>query len=99
MKEIVEQQIQTVFDPEFPLIDIWTMGLIYDVQANEETQQVDITMTYTTPACPSWEEMQEMMITAIHDVYPEAMINIELTFEPMRTIEMMKDEDLKRMFE
>jgi metal-sulfur cluster biosynthetic enzyme len=53
MKEIVEQQIQTVFDPEFPLIDIWTMGLIYDVQANEETQQVDITMTYTTPACPS----------------------------------------------
>jgi hypothetical protein len=43
--------------------------------------------------------MQEMMITAIHDVYPEAMINIELTFEPMRTIEMMKDEDLKRMFE
>ncbi len=99
MKEIIEEQIQTVFDPEFPLIDIRTMGLIYDVKANEETQQVDITMTYTTPACPSWDQMQEMMHTAIYDKYPEALINIEVVFEPMRTIDMMKDEDLKRMFE
>jgi metal-sulfur cluster biosynthetic enzyme len=99
MKEEVEEQIQTVFDPEFPLIDIRTMGLIYNVEADEETQQVSITMTYTTPACPSGDLMQEMMETAIHDVYPDAMVLIEVVFDPMRTIDMMKDEDLKRMFE
>ena len=56
-------------------------------------------MTYTTPACPSGELMQEIMINAIHEKFPDWGINIDVTFDPMRSIQMMKDEDLKRMFE
>jgi len=97
--EQVEEQIQTVYDPEFPLIDIWTMWLIYEITPDEENDVVDILMTYTTPACPSWDLMQEMMINAIQDRWPHRWVNIDITFEPMRTIDMMKDEDLKRMFE
>jgi metal-sulfur cluster biosynthetic enzyme len=95
----IEEQIQTVYDPDFPLIDIWTMGLIYDIKPDMQNDGVDITMTYTTPACPSGETMKEMMINAIQERFPDFMVNIDVTFEPMRTIDMIKDEDLKRMFE
>jgi len=95
----VEECIQTVFDPDFPLIDIWTMGLIYDITYNKKSNELLIVMTYTTPACPSGEIMQEMMRNAILDKFPAMLITIELTFDPMRTIAMIKDEDLQRMFE
>lgn len=95
----VEECIQTVFDPDFPLIDIWTMGLIYDIRYIKRSNQLSITMTYTTPACPSGEIMQDMMRNAILEKFPAMLINIDLTFDPMRTIQMIKDEDLQRMFE
>ncbi len=31
-QEWVIDALKTVFDPEFPLVDIWTMGLIYQIQ-------------------------------------------------------------------
>jgi len=101
-KEIItniEEQIKTVYDPDFPLIDIRTMWLIYDIKADRDNHIIDIHMTYTTPACPSGELMQEIMINAIHEKFPDWGINIDVTFDPMRSIQMMKDEDLKRMFE
>ena len=30
-KQDIIDILMTVFDPEFPLIDIWTMGLIYEI--------------------------------------------------------------------
>jgi len=98
-KEDIQQCIQTVYDPEFPLIDVWTMGLIYSLDYKHDSNQLAITMTYTTPACPAGDMLQEMIRNAILDKFPDMLITIDVTFEPMRTIDMIKDEDLKRMFE
>jgi len=56
-------------------------------------------MTFTTPACPMAEMIQEMIRNVILEIVPDFSVNIEVTFEPMRTLDMIKDEDLKRMFE
>ncbi|MBP6911138.1 DUF59 domain-containing protein [Patescibacteria group bacterium] len=99
MKETIISQLQGVYDPEFPLIDIYTMGLIYEITVNEEEKSIHLLMTLTSPSCPAGEIIEQMIRNAIISVYPEYMLEIEVTFEPPRTYHMMKDDDLKRMFE
>ena len=48
-QEVVLEKLKQVIDPEVG-INIVDMGLIYDV--NVEGEQVDITMTLTSPGCP-----------------------------------------------
>ncbi len=95
---VVEEQLQTVFDPEFPIVDIRTLGLIYGIDVHEKEESITITMTYTTPACPDGELIQQMTINAVHERFPTYLVRIELTFDPVRKLEMIKDKDLLRMF-
>ena len=99
MKETIISQLQWVYDPEFPLIDIWTMGLIYEITIDEDEKSIHILMTLTSPSCPAGDIIEQMIRNAIISVYPEYMLEIQVTFEPPRTYHMMKDDDLKRMFE
>lgn len=99
LQDAIEQKLQTVYDPEFPMVDIFTLGLIYDIKVQEEEKKINILMTFTTAACPMAEMLQEMVKNAVMEVAPEYQILLEVTFDPMWTIDMIKDEDLKRMFE
>jgi len=47
-KQIVEI-LKTVDDPELD-IDVWSLGLIYEITIKKD--KVDILMTFTTPMCP-----------------------------------------------
>ena len=49
--EKVVNVLKTIFDPEIP-VDIYELGLIYDVFVNED-RDVKILMTLTTPNWPS----------------------------------------------
>lgn len=95
----IEQQLQTVYDPEFPVIDIFTLGLIYDISIDDKNQAIHILMTFTTPACPMGDMIEQMVKNAIMEIYPCWDIIIEITFDPLRSPKMIKDEDLQRMFE
>ena len=98
-QDIIENSLQTVFDPDFPLIDIWTLGLIYEIRVDEKSQHILLLMTLTTPACPHGETLQLMIQNALQGSLPEYTLHIDLTFDPMWSIDMIKDQDLKRMFE
>lgn len=97
-KEKIIEQLKSVYDPEFPLVDIYTLGLFYDIKVDKKSNTVNILMTFTTPSCPMSEMLQEMTKNAIREEFPWVEINIEITFDPMRKIDMIKDEDLQRMF-
>lgn len=92
-------QIETVYDPEFPIVDIFTLWLIYSIVVDQDEHLIDIIMTYTTPSCPEWELIQEMIKNAISDKLPTYITTIEVTFDPQRSLDMIKDQDLRRMFE
>ena len=47
--------LKTIYDPEIP-VDIYELGLIYDVFVNEDAD-VKILMTLTTPNCPVAETL------------------------------------------
>lgn len=55
-------------------------------------------MTLTTPACPAADYITESVKNAIEDRYPSHECIIIMTFDPLRTIEMIKDEDFKKLF-
>ena len=95
--QIIEK-LKTVYDPEFPLVDMYTLGLIYDVNIEEKKKVCNITMTFTTPTCPMADMIMELVKNAALDVIPDWEINIIISFEPMWEPSMIKDPDLQKMF-
>ncbi len=95
----IQEKLKTVYDPEFPMIDLYTLWLIYDVKFSPKEKLVSILMTFTTPFCPMAEMLQEMVRNAVLEVIPDVSVQIEITFEPPRNQTMIKDKDLQRMFE
>ena len=95
----IEEKLKTIYDPEFPMIDMYTLWLIYQVDADESKKIVNILMTFTTPFCPMADMIKEMIQNAILEVVPTFTVEIEVTFEPPRNQTMIKDKDLQRMFQ
>jgi len=99
MKNKIIDCLKTVYDPEFPMIDLYTLGLIYDIKINKKDKIIDLLMTYTTPSCPMWELLQQLCKNAINEKFPDFVVEIEITFDPMRKVSFIKDEDLQKLFQ
>jgi metal-sulfur cluster biosynthetic enzyme len=98
LEEKIIAKLKTVYDPEFPLVDMYTLGLIYDVKLFEENKVCDVTMTFTTPTCPMADMIMELVKNAVLDAIPEREVNIIVSFDPMWSPGMIKDPDLQKMF-
>lgn len=72
-------EFKTIFDPEINL-DIWTMGLIYEIDIKSDTE-VKILMTYTTPMCPFGADIKRQVEEKLTDL-GFTTIAIEVTFNP-----------------
>lgn len=82
--------LKTVYDPEIP-VDIYELGLIYDVQISDEGK-VKVIMTLTTPNCPVAESMPAEVRQTVSDVEDVVEVDLELTFEPSWNKDMMSEE-------
>ena len=54
LKEKVIAEIKKIYDPEIP-VNIYELGLIYDIQINNS--EVNVKMTLTSPNCPVAESL------------------------------------------
>lgn len=87
--EIVEA-LKKVYDPEIP-VNIYDMGLIYDVTENDG--DVKVLMSLTAPNCPEAERMPEIVKnTLVMNIPDLKSVNVEVTFEPAWQSSMMSDE-------
>ena len=82
--------IQRVMDPELG-IDLWTLGLIYDIK--RENDSVHIVMTFTSIMCPLGPQMIENIKQEVRKVKGVKTVNVEVSFEPM----WEPSEDLRAM--
>ena len=57
LKTKIVDALQTVYDPEIP-VSIYELGLIYDIDI-DKNNDVNITMTLTTPNCPEAQRIPE----------------------------------------
>lgn len=90
MGENIIKALKTVFDPEIP-VDIYELGLIYDVQISDEGA-VKIIMTLTTPNCPVAESLPQEVKEKVAEVDGVKEVDLELTFEPSWNKDMMSEE-------
>ena len=82
--------IKTIYDPEIP-VDIYELGLIYDVLVNEDFD-VKIIMTLTTPNCPVAETLPVDVKDKVKTIKGIKSVEVEMTFEPPWTKDLMSDE-------
>ena len=77
------------YDPEIP-VDIYELGLIYKI-AIDERNEVNITMTLTSPACPVAETLPPDVETKVKTIEEVAAAKVEITFDPPWDKEMMSE--------
>jgi FeS assembly SUF system protein len=88
--EKVVNVLKTIFDPEIP-VDIYELGLIYDVFVNED-RYVKILMTLTTPNCPVAETLPVEVEEKVKSLDEVNDAEVEITFDPPWTQDLMSEE-------
>lgn len=88
--EKIVQVLKTIYDPEIP-VDIYELGLIYDVFVNEE-RDVKILMTLTSPNCPVAETLPVEVEEKVKSLNAVKDAMVEITFDPPWTQDLMSEE-------
>ncbi|RBP34867.1 FeS assembly SUF system protein [Oceanihabitans sediminis] len=88
--EKIVKVIKTIYDPEIP-VDIYELGLIYDVFVNED-YDVKILMTLTTPNCPVAETLPLEVEEKVKSINEVRDAEVEITFDPPWSQELMSEE-------
>lgn len=81
--------LKQVIDPELG-INIVDLGLVYDVQIAGD--DVLITMTMTTPACPLGAHLVDETTFAVEQLTGAASVDVQLVWEPAWSPMMMSVE-------
>ncbi len=82
--------LKTIYDPEIP-VDIYELGLIYDVFVNED-YDVKILMTLTTPNCPVAETLPLEVEEKVKSINEVKDAEVEITFDPPWSQDLMSEE-------
>lgn len=80
--------LKMVYDPEIS-VNIWDMGLIYDIDI--QAQEVVIKMTFTSPTCPMMEELIEQVRAAAQSVTGDVPVRVDLVWDPPWDLSCMSD--------
>ena len=90
MKEQIIDQLKTVYDPEITSINIFDLGLVYDIDIKDK--DVTITHTLTSMFCPMADEISASIKKAVMKVEGIGEVKVKLTHTPPFTKEMMSEE-------
>jgi FeS assembly SUF system protein len=88
--EKIVKVLKSIYDPEIP-VDIYELGLIYDVFVNED-HNVKILMTLTTPNCPVAETLPVEVEDKVKSLKMVNDAEVEITFDPPWTQDLMSEE-------
>ena len=89
-KEEIIKELKTVYDPEITSINIFDLGLVYDIDIKDK--DVTITHTLTSMFCPMADEIGRNIKAAVERVKDVGVVKVKLTHTPPFTKEMMSEE-------
>ena len=90
VKNSVIDALKSIYDPEIP-VDIYELGLIYDVDISEDGDAV-VTMTLTTPHCPVAESLPNEVELRVLSVPGVRDAEVKLVWDPPWDPSKMSDE-------
>lgn len=88
MEEIVKA-LKECYDPEIP-VNVWDLGLIYDVNVNGD--KVHVKMTLTAPGCPMHTFISEEVKNRLKDISGVKDASVEVVWDPPWNPDMMSKE-------
>lgn len=91
LKELVIKELQCVYDPEMPSINIYDLGLIYTLIVREDGS-VLCEHTLTSMMCPFADEICKNISDAIKSVEGVTDVERNLVFDPPFSMAMVSDE-------
>ena len=89
LKPYVVDAISAVFDPEIP-VNIYELGLVYDVVIDARAV-VHVTMTLTSPMCPSAQQLPAEVATRIRAVEGVSDVDVQIVWDPPWSMDRMSD--------
>ena len=90
MREEIIKELKTVYDPEITSINIFDLGLVYDIDIKD--RDVTVTHTLTSMFCPMADEISASIKQAVMKVEGIGEVKVKLTHTPAFTKEMMSEE-------
>lgn len=102
-KDQVIEKLKLVADPEVmdregKPVDIWEMGLIYEIDiVPDEPAIVNIRMTLTSQGCPMGQMIQRDVVTRVGQLEGVGKTNIEIVWQPQWNPSMLSDVAKKRL--
>lgn len=89
LEQNIIDALHRCYDPEIP-VDIYELGLIYEIDIND-SNDVSIKMTLTSPMCPSAQSMPGDVETKVSAVTGVNSVKVEVVWNPPWNQEMMSD--------
>jgi FeS assembly SUF system protein len=77
----VMDALHECYDPEIP-VNIVDLGLIYNVEIDNESGHVDVTMTLTALGCPMAGEVIDEVQMRVEEVENVTSCKVNMTFDP-----------------
>jgi FeS assembly SUF system protein len=90
IEEKVIAAIQTVYDPEIP-VNIYDLGLIYDIAVDDASGKVHVKMTLTAPGCPVAGSLPIEVERRIEQIEEVSSAVVELVWDPPWSRERMSE--------
>lgn len=87
---IALEGLYEVIDPEIGL-NIVDLGLVYQLDFNEEIKRIDMVMTLTTQFCPMGDAITSDTQNSLTNSFPDWENNVELVFDPPWDYSMISD--------
>ena len=85
----VLDKLKNVYDPEI-MVDIVDLGLVYDIEINNKT--VNLKLTLTSPGCPAGDIIESESKAWVKQLQGIKKVNVEFVWDPPWRPAMMSDE-------
>jgi len=90
LEEKIVATIRQIFDPEIP-VNIYDLGLIYGIEV-DDNNNVDVTMTLTTPHCPVAESLPMEVESKVRSVDGVDDVDLDVVWDPPWDMSKMSEE-------
>jgi len=90
VKERIVEALRTCFDPEIP-VNIYDLGLIYEITYDAEKKHADVRMTLTSPACPVAGTLPGEAEMKVNSVEGVETATVDLVWDPPWNQSMLSD--------
>jgi FeS assembly SUF system protein len=89
LREKAMEVLKSIYDPEIP-VDIWELGLIYEL--TEEEGRLQVRMTLTSPACPVAESLPGMVYQQLLAIDGVEAVDLQVVWDPPWNKDRMSEE-------